>query len=221
MRYDASRLDLSDGAKVSLWNNLGGDYSNLIQADVAKQPVYMIDGLNGKPTVKLENSFLESVLELDEKENGTMFLVMQADTIPKSSTVFNLGKDIYYHGFGVRMSSSQQKPAFLVNTPSTSNAARVEANGTGTAYVIAAAYNGVNIESFADGVKATHSLPAGQQGDLVDLNRVMMGNVNHNPAVNTSEDMDGRISEVIYFSRLLTESEISEVNTYLMNKWSI
>ena len=58
-RFDASKLYLDDGAKVAQWDDLSVNGNDLIQPNTVSQPTFLKTGLNGKPTVRFNNSFMD------------------------------------------------------------------------------------------------------------------------------------------------------------------
>lgn len=209
-RFDAMQLDLTDGANVSLWPDLSGNGNDLSQANEAEQPTYLAAGLNGKPTVQFDgNSISKSAFSLPNDDGATFFIVLQNEG-SSSSVVLSIGNEgNTASAISFRSSGSLQTFGTYLNTAdSVANAARsTDLNGM----LYSSSYNSAVITMYQDGAFVTDTAytdPIGAH-NLLRLGKDPNG----------GRPFTGRISELIYFARALSETEISDMNIYLMDKW--
>lgn len=212
-RFDAMQLDLTDGANVSLWPDLSGNGNDLSQANAAEQPIFLAAGLNGNPTVQFNNQSLsKSSFSLLDDAGATFFIVMQIDNTTSSSVVFTIGNEgSSTNAIGFRSSGSLQKLGTYLNTADGVANAALTTDLNGTLY--SSSYNSAVITMYQDGAFVTDTAytdPIGAH-NLLRLGKDPNG----------GRPFTGRISEFILYSRALSESEISSMNSYLMDKWGI
>ena len=58
---------LNDGDKISTWYDLSGNGYNLVQTDYNRQPTYHINGIDGKPVIRLNASNNQTILDVFHK----------------------------------------------------------------------------------------------------------------------------------------------------------
>lgn len=212
-RFDASELDIADNSKVSQWNDLSANGNNLVQATDSLRPIFSLTGLNEKPTVQFDNSELsDTSFTLPNIEASSLFIVCQAESITSASimTIGVLGTvDMI---FGVRMSGSGKTAGIRINGTQTAATVPVDINpflGTYTwdkqNYVIAYKNgNEVSAHSYANDIMPHDCL---RLGDSL--------------TTSAPEPFFGKISEVIYFDRILADEERILVENYLIQKWGL
>lgn len=211
-RFDAHSLDLADNASVPLWQDLSGNGNDLSQANAAEQPTYLAAGLNGKPTVQFNNSSLsKSSFTLPNDDGATFFIVLQNEG-SSSSVVLSIGNEgSSSSAISFRSSGSLQRFGTYLNTADAVANAAQSTDLSGTLY--SSSYNSAVITMYQDGVFVTDTAytdPIGAH-NLLRLGKDPNG----------GRPFTGRISELIFYSRALSESEISSMNSYLMDKWGI
>lgn len=213
-RFDAMELGLANNDKVSLWDDLSGNDNNVQQSTAADQPTYLSTGLNGKPTVEFSNSLLMmSDFELDNTDSFTIFMFAQVDVM-ESSGIISI------------MDLSQQDYRLYLSTSGSSEAIRFSVNGvtgpnTSIATSVPVLY-GFTYDSstsmariYENGSLSAESTVAG--GAIDTHNTLAIG---RRPAT-TSLPLHGKISEIIYFSRLLDNDEMHAMSEHLKDKWGI
>jgi fibronectin-binding autotransporter adhesin len=204
MWVDASNiasLTLS-GNHISAWNDLSGNANPLTRADLASQPTIGISPATGHAAVAFDGS---DVLA-NNFNIGNPYTIFTASSLAGSlnarlltSTSNNwlLG---YWGGGENRMFAS----GWVLGSggpAATTSPHFYGATGSGTRTTF---YNGTTIlASNANGTAAP--------------NGISLGAWENNP---TSDPSRGYVSELIIFNRVLSATEINDLNTYLQAKWS-
>lgn len=216
-RFDAMELGIENGSSVTEWSDLSGNGNHVYQSDSSLQPVYLAEGLNGRPTVRFEGTYLESGLfQLDNTDAFTVFVVTNTDARESSARIMSIGEndqsssEAYYISFsGGRQSVGSVLPGG-------------ERYGTaidGNPRLYTANYNGAENSIYVNGAS---SGSISVTGDLGAHNSLGVGRrVTSSSSTSGILPYYGEISEIIYFSRDLNASEMSALNTYLMDKWGI
>lgn len=216
-RFDASKLGLFDNDKVSEWKDLGNNGNDLMQASASSQPTYLAEGLNGKPTVMFNNSILDSAnLLLDRVDGMTLFIVAKYNTVDASQSLFNVGEESssasVTNRIRARMSGSAKKLVLDINS-----LAQVGAPMDTTPYIFTASYNNVEVAVSKNGVKGERKALTGN----ISIGENAQIRLGRNLLTSVPDTYSGLISEVIYFSRALSDDELEQMHTYLKNKWGI
>lgn len=217
-RFDAHSLDLADNDKVSSWEDLSEHGNHLRQSNETFQPTYLAAGLNGKPTVQFSETWLyREPFVLDNASAGTAFIVSQVDDGSSSSVVFTIAeREVTSHAFCIRISGSAGQIGLIVNAWS-GGQYMASTSISSDATVLTGVYDGEDLSLYNNGVFADEKASA-TGGDLVTHDALRLGRSARNAG---PEYFHGRISELIYFSRVLTTQEIADMNNYLMEKWGI
>lgn len=215
-RFDAMQLDLSDGANVSLWPDLSGNGNDLSQANEADQPVFLSVGLNGKPTVQFSNTFLDnSPFSLNNVNGATAFLVAEIDDTSSSSVVFTINDAGSTHSFVMRISGSNQYFGAYINTWSSSSNGTMSSPIASGPVLYSATYDEAAIKLYEDGSlrdETAYTEPIGPH----NLLRLGKSGRSSQP-----QPYYGKISELIYFSRALSTTELNAMHTYIRSKWGV
>ena len=84
LHLDASALELEDGVSVAKWEDLSDIDNEVKQETIDNQPIYVADGLNGRPAVRFDGN--SQYLNLNwangslSTDSITMFLVLKTTT---------------------------------------------------------------------------------------------------------------------------------------------
>lgn len=211
-RFDASKLYLDDGAKVAQWDDLSVNGNDLIQPNTVSQPTFLKTGLNGKPTVRFNNSFMDiSPFSFDKYDTATTFITIQVEDSNDSHVIVMAGKDgETSRAYGLRVSAAGDLVGTYIN-----NALRgYVAIGDKLTFLYSAVYDGITSKGYKDGV--FESQPAYDQPISSDINLLRFGK--HPSGV---EPFLGKISEIVHYTRNLDDAERVSVETYLMDKWGL
>lgn len=208
--FDASKLDLADGANVVVWEDLSGNGFDITQASSSLQPTFSADGFNGKPTVEFAGDYLQnSAFTLDGANDFYFAMAIHIDTTAGSQAIFT-----------VNNSGGSEQPIYVYFSGS-EQIARAVINGTNSASstgmdvprTLAVSLDSGTSRVFRNGVgQGTYTVPA-----VIDAHDTLTVGARGSG----SPTFTGKISEIIYYPRALTDSDKNAVNSYLMSKWGI
>lgn len=223
---DASVLELGDGDEVDIWHDESGKRFNASQDDTNRTPVYIKDSIGGLPAVKFDgnNDMLELPNAMNEvlnaKDGISIFLVMQGDNEGAFETYFTSINE-----------SGRVSDTIILRHCSTMPDFRVRVGGTdydlnfvsdprdGNPHVITALYDvpGIIQSLFIDGILDSDEDTGTTQSDLPDDHTIAIGN---DPRT-SGRAFGGEIAEIIIYSHTLTETQQSNVEQYLMDKYGL
>jgi len=202
--YDGDDVDTItfNGSDVAQWDDKSGNNRDVAQATPAEQPLYVTNSLNGRSGLEFDGVATNLVDTFSLSQPLTYYLVGKFDTIPGSTF-----------------------PAFYFGTTSTDDARFFELSGNW--YIFAG--TGLSSSGGADTnphyFRNEYNSTSGKI--IVDGSQVASGNVGttgttaltigRNP--NTNQPLDGKIYELLIFSKILSADEIAQMDTYLKIKW--
>lgn len=219
-RFDASQLSYADGASVTQWDDLSGYGRNGILSGSLIAPVMDIDGLNGLKSVRFTGSGvgLEVANGIPMGDTGS-FTVLVVFNQESSGTYPNL------------YSTNDNDDGYIIWTdPGNSTLALFK---TGSLQTIAGSTTAVTFNtghisytSFDAPNKSGGSalngevITSGTSTATASYNTMNIGSHNSNEG-QTNTSLQGVISEIIVYSKVLTDTERGQVEQYLSNKWAI
>lgn len=222
--FDGSTGDPSDATGVQNWIDKSTSGADFTQSTVADRPVMDIDGFNGFPTLDFDgtNHWMQNNTLSNSSSEYTVFIVKQGDDADGADNQtlldFQTGRMIWQHATGA---SSNDGDVGLYNpTNGWQYIDGVDNNGVGvtTDAVI------MRIELFAGTGTSGLYYNSIQEGSSVNYtNTAIGGNIGLGGRYDgtSSQEFDGRISEVLIYARELTASEIADVENYLNQKWAV
>lgn len=226
--FDASRLPLTDGDKVSSWTDYSGRSAHAVQSDSAKQPVYKTNIINGKPVVRFP-------------ETGGEHLLLTSASLANGTAMFFVGN----------FSTLQTASAFPIalRTTTTDTAAgdtflvwRATSANVGIAWR-GAAFQYTTTGSWSGNILATvriNSIGGGQMQFIYRLNGTTIGSSQTGAGTTlapTNGALGGRfeppspynivewskmdLAEFFMYSSSLSAGDVTNIESYLNSKYSI
>ena len=202
------QLITSTQDKVSNWHDMSGNNNDSSQIVNEKQPTYTLNAINGHPALLFDGNddFLEgTVLNL---QNYTQFIVAQRNS--------NTGQNYMTSAFSgkpldaVFGNNTNLIKIFQGLTTPVISTTTIDVNEP---HIITVTYSDNNdVELFINGMS---------QGIG---NKMPMGIINFPYSiggVNGSGSFDGYMGEIVTYNRVLSNTEILQINTYLSSKWGI
>lgn len=208
LRFDASELDLINNDKVSIWQDLSVNESTLTQAVSGSQPIFLARGFNDKPTVQFNNSYMSNPsFTLDNIDRATIFFVGQIEDTSASVAPFSFGSST--KNFATRFSSSGTFGMRINNSTMANVPISTET------FLFAGIWDGTTTRVYKNGVLGASNV--NYSGTLAQSNpELVVGKTLIEGTL-----FKGKISEIVYFSRDLNETEVAQVNLYLLEKWGL
>lgn len=233
-------LDASDTATISLsgsavtqWDDKSGNGYNFAQGTSANRPssgtrtqnslnVIDFDGTNDR----LTTTAAKSAFNFLHSSTSTIFLVLKQDTVNNIKSILNTGLQSFY----------ANEIGFFIwsNTPSTYTIGA--SNSTDLVSEINAGFNETtarydSIKSDPANATASNRLKYSKSGGAFSgtntySNTVTTSNSSQNFTLANTETvgttpMDGWIGEVIIYDSILSDPDITSVQSYLAAKWAI
>lgn len=235
---------VKDGDLVVNWydqNSKSYDKINLTQPTSTRQPKYVKDGINGLPTVEFyhnnQNNCIQSPpLSLFIREKHTIFLVVKSTNSSQAQEILkiheslggentkgtlvlirlqnNSGKKIrYFFRADLGNGSSGGEDAYSSNISNNVNSIiRVTRKDS---------LDGLNIWFNESQVITNDNSSGGNHGNTQKTNIAITLSGGRCQPGNYSASFRGYISEVIFYNRVLKNSEIIDIENYLSKKYSI
>ncbi len=228
-------LNPDDNDKVAGWNDINSQKSgkiNVTQTSDSLRPTYIVDGIGNLPSIKFDGTdYLSSLasaggsVPLDaNSDNFTYVAVWLSNTNSASHVIFEQNTTTSQNGKRAAMLlvnnkygfSGQVNDAFgasygTSSSPHISVMTVGQANGVNDANLTVKVYTNSNNASY------TLTLTGGATKQNVGVDAFYIGA----KVTNNGEILNGMISEIIIFDRVLMKEEISEVMNYLSKKYRI
>jgi hypothetical protein len=205
--WDATQIVATDGSRVSSWLD---EVSSIdaAQATSGNQPLYVVNGIGGKPSVYFENSRDDALVTgavAPASDHPTIFLVASM-TAPVTGARYAFGTDGHAKNlyFAAPLYWGMQGGTVV--------------NGTtvidGGEQIVSAQFN--DADSF---IRANGRQVDGDVG--TQTTNPTQFSIGHRTALTAGQGSEGYIGEVLYYDRALTDDEIAVIERYLSVKWGI
>lgn len=204
---DASSVVLN-GSNVSQWNDKSGNGHHFIQATATNQPDYTRT-INGRKVIDFDgvDNYLRNT-SFTTSDRGHVYIVVKQDSDPGEDVPRffdgNPRWSIYYDGRAVYDEYRMATSAGIIGYPETP--ANLDLN------LYLGKFNGSSSRLYRNGI----SLVYGNVAYVGSSNWVLGANANQ-----ISNFLDGAIGEVMYYNRILTDSEDNRIKNYISGKWGI
>jgi Concanavalin A-like lectin/glucanases superfamily len=197
-----------NGNNVARWVDQSGNGRSAAMTIAARQPAYVLGGLNGWPVLRFA---------------GAQSMVLDAATAPTTYTVFVVGKNSRAdESFSMILGPGGSNPnnqlrwengnqAMFVGLGNNLPVTNATVGNTRTYHALALRYDGSTISSYRDGVlrsSSSHSTTGPWR-----LNQI--------GAYYDSFFMTGDLAEILIFNRALTEAERQSIGVYLRSKYGL
>jgi len=240
---DKEALTLS-GSMVTTWRDKSGRGNNMVSVSGYQIPNYNISGMNGLPTVSFFRTSSSSFSVLQNTafsgltgKSFTFLMVAKRSTgsgtisIPRflSAAITTNGEDIsdigafdisaaFPNRFGIRRNNDITSGTGPFNTENVFLGG-VIVNGTATGVGNFASNRSY---AYANGAQISTTNSVGAGNDF-NVSHVRLGAATQSPETNDGDSgtLQGNISEIILFNRVLTTSEFTSVEGYLAWKWGL
>lgn len=209
--YDASTTPVGS---VATWNDISGNGYNAIQLVFLNQPTCtanQINGLNSLVFNGMNALVLPSGLFLVPNGDNTLFVVGKIASETGNAQYYISMTELLSVRWYLRSSATAGNNLFLSSTGTTGGVS--VAAGDNTLPHIMSCYKSGTTQSISinNAAAATNTNGANESGiDGGQIGALAMGGF-----------ITGQIGEIIIFNKLLSPSEIIQVNQYLGAKWGI
>ena len=202
-QYDATELSLTGGDPVSEWPDIAGT-TELTQTTESDQPTYESSGLNGNPSVRFpgDTEFLEATFPVTYTQPNTVFLALEVVALETGHIMDSAGTGDRH----IFVAATDERLRMWSGD-------WIEAAGEATTddFVLSGIFDSPDSELRRD----SNTVASGDTGGL-DWDSIYLGR--HN----TDEDyVNIRVGELLIYDRRLDASEMSDVESYLADKWGI
>jgi len=211
---DSSTITKDGSNKVSKWtdksgNSLGSNL-DLLQSTGGDQPTWTDADRNGKPTLNFSGAYMKtdtSVTIASESQPTTYFFVTKTDANGERVMLDgSYGSNSNYDDWRQNMGKSGSNYWF-VDGGTTSTTASAD-----TWYYGTAIFNGSSGKLNINGTTISSSLATGSR-------QMRMGTLGSWSDGSSSQRWEGKFAEIIMFNKLLSDTEIADVEEYLKEKW--
>lgn len=247
---DAATTAVTADSQVAVWRDKSRLGNHLSQTTANNRPLYRASSVNGRPAIDFDGSN-DSLATRDSSNNLTFPLDLAAakqislvcvsiadsgNTLLPFSLKRNNFPD-YVSGFAFYTTSSSNRLDIVFGqgdgTVNTSTYVTFAHSNTATSWHIASSSlnaTGGSVVGRYNGATQSLTQPGGSAGTMAASSWLSQGTGNHNicmgargfSANNTlGQFMDGRIAELMLFTRVLTGSEFVIIERYLARKYGV
>ncbi|HEY3416936.1 MAG TPA: hypothetical protein VGM23_08650, partial [Armatimonadota bacterium] len=214
-----------DGAPVAAWPDSSAGNHPALQTNAERQPKWIANGLNGKPVVRFDGDYLDTISGAALPPAHTIFAVVNDNSATDNgpflwfendnNTPGNLSDDPAGPAFGTSVNGGRLR---LRNYPGFQDRDLPFAKGTPAVYTLLAETSGVT--GYANGRSLKFNLQNGWTGAFA--NGATTGRFRIGMHGGTFEQFfGGDIAELIVYSRALSTGERRQVESYLAGKYGI
>jgi len=201
-----------DGDPIKQWNDLSTSSANAIQATVGNRPVYKTNIINGKPVIRFngspQNMITSSFLDSSFDNNFTYFMVASKENGDIEVSTSNGDMNWYTGG---------QEDHFIANTGNL-NPDQITGVPAGNNFSI----SDPTIETFKyDGTNATLRVSGRQKSVSTTGALGLSGGLTIGSLSSNNFYYHGDIAEIIIYNSVLSDTQIEQIESYLMNKYGI
>ena len=220
LHLDAARIakaDASDDGKVSRWQDVSGRENHLEQPDAGKQPIAVLDALNGLPVLRFSGSeYLDGPAALAEGDASfTIAAVWKREDTTAAQVICEQAAD----GEGRRASLLTVNDAYGFNGQNNDQHGLVQyAAGSFNLSILTLDDTGM--------VRLWHNDSRGGTGARGQIDRTLQNTGDDRfrvaaKAATGGEFLRGEIAEILVFDRVLESLEIEALNGVLGGKWDV
>lgn len=198
---DSSTITLN-GSNVAQWSDKSGNDRHATQATAANQPAYLATGFNGKPTLTWDGNDDAMLMSMSLPVTDlNLFAVADPNGVAQNSYIMDIANVRRIFATNGQMFSSSWLPAVA---PITTGGQRIYGFTTGPANQI--------VYSDGTAVSTIAAVPAAVVDGVVGL-----GNRNSG----TAFGLNGEMSEVVFVSGTLSDTDRQRLEGYLAWKWGL
>ncbi len=214
LHLDATEITgLDDGDKVPTWEDLSSPAYDVTQTDVNNQPIYIENGLKGKPVVRFDGSSdLLTNATIDLTTGTTVFIVARAASLsqPNNSGIF-----------ATALSQPEQSWQIALNANNTysfryTNDSDVTGNNVNFGTVTTDPTLFTVVIGTPDG--AFCYLNGSQQFNATDITQSAYSQFRVG-ANRAAQRFHGDVAEILVYESVLIQSDIELIEEYLREKW--
>ena len=210
----------ADGAVVSSWVDLSGNGRDLGQTDAVRQPVFKANGLNGLPTVVFDGSstagdrdYLGTATFASALPQPlTLFFVYKSPSTSANKTLIDAPLSAGTNRVRVQATTVPTSALQLYTTTFTSPG---KAKTVGTFYSVTAIFNGASTRLRANGTEET--LSPNHDPGAAGMRGLLLGG---RQDLNDTAFAATEFAEVLVFGRLLSDTEVGQVEAYLKARYA-
>lgn len=238
---DASYMTgLSNGASVSQWNDRSGNNWHAHQTNATNYPTFLVNQLNGQPTIHFNRTAAPQYLEITNpgigfamSNSNTIFAVSRASTGGSSNSggglyqiIFSTGDGyitgLQYSGYPSLVSTIAVQWVGGIGDSPTANI-NVTTPTSQNVWTISNQWNkeivsGTTLKSYINGLLKGTRTSNYQMADYSAIDNVRIGA--YAPAVYTAA-LNGDIAEVIFYNVVLNDAQRIIVDNYLSAKYNL
>jgi len=216
-----ARTIIKDGSgKVSQWLDKSGLNNHAIQADTAKQPTYVTNGINGKPALQSDGN--DRILNFNHPitvgDPFTIFMVLKADVITADTTTGSALNVAMAFGdatsgesvFAIRQ--TRTTPDILRSTAY--NGGAIFNSGNDNTVLSTTLYDGTNVETYKNGSLVDSDI-------AISVGMEITGGYLFNDNTSGQRSFLGWISDVLIYAGALSDEQRSQVEQFLIQKQAI
>jgi hypothetical protein len=211
-----------NSGKVSQWTDLSGvtPPNNATQGTSGNQPTVLADAINGEDVVAFNgsSSYMTLTTGLNNLSTGmSLFAVIRPETASGAETLITSGNAGVTDMVSLQTTGTVATANFNNGATTSSVATPSSSLTTNKFQIISVVHNGA-----ASAAIEVNAVPK-QSGTVQNLatSARIVNRVGVNSALTASSFWQGRVAELLLYSRGLTSGEQAAVNAYLTNRYQI
>jgi hypothetical protein len=226
LKADAG-VAIGGGNHVNTWADQSSNGNNAT-GPTMKKPVYVANGINGKPTMSFNGSTeLFTINDSNSLDitNCSIYIVLQRNSGGTGNEVTFMKNGNTNNDAGMYWQTAKlngENSNFAINTNGYNDLSSNTYLTDGLPRIMSFTYNGNTFDIYSNGIKtASYSYPAGNI--ISSIGTLQIGGYNASFSENGNnpgEYFNGYISEFIIFNRALTDYENLSITNYLNSKYA-
>lgn len=224
--YKADGTYTLNGSNVSQWNDMSASGWNISQSTASAQPLYVANGLNGKPALyfdagdKLTTTLFSSI---GTTTGYTVFYVARPIAIPNSNNalIYEFSNTLGYGGVVHRLNPTNR--LYVNTTSTTTNQGYVLYSDVTNFYYGAVRFDGTGatnadrLKLYVNGTLQSMTLAGTIPATISYANGLSIGGT-YTASLSL---FNGYICELFIYNRALSASEVTKMNKYLRQKYAL
>jgi hypothetical protein len=206
--------------KVSSWGDASGSGNTATQATSGNRPTFLSNAINGQPAVQFNSgssTFLQLPGGMSDLSSGVSILaVVKPYSVSSGARLLDFGNGSASDNIYLSEPTSTGLTLETYNGSSGTSVTSSSAITLNQYQVVAAVDNGSGTATIY-----TNAFEGAQNASMGTLNNLLRADNNIGEASAGGNYFNGEIAELVVYSRALTVSELSDLQSYFMTKYQL
>lgn len=216
VHLDAEQLSLANNDPVDQWDDISGNGNHASQSVLAEQPIFVLNGINGNPSVVFDGSddFMSITHDASlDHEDTTVFMVLEADSWNPVATLLLTKREV--SGDGWVLFDFENQDSFSWDWGGDTTRWNTSYRPANDPQIINVNRDNLGRTLYVDSVLVDNTSDSGDGLVAQTTSDLYLGRDSYAAQYWYS----GMISEILIYDRALDSEEREDVEQYLTDKW--